>query len=130
MELRLIREPYKPDATLGTLATPFGNYFTLERPWLDNARGISCIPEGTYECRKRWSPSFKRNLYGLLDVPERGDILIHNGSWVTNSLGCILIGKTTFVADGRRGIGLSRLATQEFIDRMNFEPFTLSITRR
>lgn len=130
MVIQLVRDPYQPDATTGTMATPFGNYVTIERPWLDNARGISCIPEGTYSCRKRYSNHFKRNLYGVFEVPGRGDILIHNGSWPTDSLGCILIGKTTFVAQGRRGIGLSRLSTQEFIDKMNFEPFTLTIVRR
>ena len=130
----LMREPYADDATLGTMATPFGNFFILERPWLDNQRGKSCIPEGDYECRKRWSPHFKRHLYGVMDVPGRGDILIHSGSYIEHSLGCLLLGLTTFTiktADGsKRGIGLSRVAVDKLHDAMQWQPFTLSIRRK
>ena len=31
---------------------------TLERPWLQNKRNISCIPNGLYLCRRITSPRF------------------------------------------------------------------------
>ncbi len=35
---------------------------TIELPWLENQRRISCIPEGTYVIKKRYSPKFKWHL--------------------------------------------------------------------
>ena len=38
---------------------------TLELPWRDNQRGISCIPEGIYECKLAHSPSRGYDVYWL-----------------------------------------------------------------
>jgi hypothetical protein len=65
--------------------------FTLELPDLNNQRRISCIPEGTYNLKLHNSPKFKQ-VYWVQDVPGRSEILIHSGNYVSQILGCILVG--------------------------------------
>lgn len=64
---------------------------TLELPWKDNKRQISCIPEGEYKVIPRESPKFKKHFH-VLDVPGREYILIHPGNYYTQIRGCILPG--------------------------------------
>ena len=92
-ELTLQRDIQDGQATLGRLFID-GNFqcFTLERPWLNNQRGVSCIPEGTYNGAIQRSPRFKRDLPELLDVPDRDQILIHMGNSPRDTQGCILVG--------------------------------------
>ena len=65
---------------------------TLELPYLDNQRNISCIPVGVYRCRKRVSPKFGL-CFIVEDVPGRSYILIHRGNFYSDIRGCILVGK-------------------------------------
>ena len=65
---------------------------TLELPWRNNARRISCIPDGTYKCVKRVSKKYGHHWH-VLDVPNRSLILIHSGNFNHHTLGCILVGK-------------------------------------
>ena len=64
---------------------------TLELPWLENKRRVSCIPSGVYTVKKRWSEKYGWHLH-VLDVPGRDWILIHFGNFYTDILGCILPG--------------------------------------
>jgi hypothetical protein len=66
--------------------------FTLERPAPQFQNEYHCIPAGTYKISIYDSPRFGR-LMPLLDVPGHSGIEIHWGSFVTNSHGCILVGK-------------------------------------
>lgn len=62
---------------------------TVELPWLQNRRRISCIPEGQYELRKRFSPTFRWHFI-LFGVPGRSAILIHPANNAALELqGCI-----------------------------------------
>jgi hypothetical protein len=81
---------------------------TLELPWLNNQRRVSCIPEGTYKCVKHKSPKFGSTFW-VKDVPERSQILIHVGNFaasknpktgVPDTLGCILPGLRFADIDG------------------------------
>jgi len=68
---------------------------TLENPWLDNQRNISCIPEGEYKVRLRLArESASRDYLHLLvqDVPNRDWILFHRGNTAKDTSGCILVG--------------------------------------
>lgn len=89
MEIVLHRM-YLPEATHGLLQ--LGDYrisFTLELPWVSNQRSISCIPEGRYELRRRYSPRFKEH-FEVVDVPDRTAILIHPANNAQRELrGCI-----------------------------------------
>lgn len=85
-----------PDRTLGSLKDEDGNIIakTLERPWLNNAKGVSCIPAGIYDVSKQ--PPKADRPYTYFRLPDnqtkRTGILIHIGNDPTDSSGCILVG--------------------------------------
>jgi len=107
---------------------------TLELPWRDNSKGVSCIPNGVYECYKRFSSKFGQ-VYEVRDVPDRLGILIHIGNYggdrskglKSDIEGCILIGKSVGIINGQKCILNSRLAMKEFVAKTNGEPFILNI---
>ena len=77
----------------GTNGTLFYNKeflgFTIELPWKENKRVISCIPEGVYELKPRYSKKFMHHLF-LKEVKDRRLILIHPGNNAKYELqGCI-----------------------------------------
>lgn len=62
---------------------------TIELPWKDNQRRISCIPEGSYRIRKRFSEKFKWHLE-VINVKSRDLILFHSANNALKELqGCI-----------------------------------------
>ena len=62
---------------------------TIELPWKDNQRRISCIPEGIYKIRKRFSPKFKWHIE-IMNVKNRDYILFHPANNALKELnGCI-----------------------------------------
>lgn len=102
--------------------------YTLERPWLNNAVNVSCIPAGIYEARwleRSGSGKYKR-VWHVADVPGRSGILIHAGNLVRHTLGCILPGITRrwgpelFVGGSRSALGRMR-------DQLEGEDFVLVI---
>ena len=67
---------------------------SLELPWLQNNRNVSCIPSGSYRVTKGSSRRFPECFY-IHSVPARDGILIHPGNNVRDSQGCILPGLDT-----------------------------------
>ena len=99
INLLLIRDTFSDKSTIGELFIN-GERFcdTLENPWLDNQRNISCIPEGEYPVRLRLArESATREYLHLLvqDVPNRDYILFHRGNFPKDTSGCILVGQGT-----------------------------------
>ena len=99
INLLLIRDMFTANSTIGELFIN-GERFcdTLENPWLDNQRNISCIPEGNYKVRLRLPrESATRDYLHLLvqDVPNRDYILFHRGNFPKDTSGCILVGQGT-----------------------------------
>lgn len=89
MEFNLTRV-YKSGGTNGTL-TLNGHFvcFTIELPWRENTKKISCITEGMYELQPRFSDKHKAHLQ-VLDVYNRNQILIHAANDALVELqGCI-----------------------------------------
>jgi hypothetical protein len=88
-----------PKQTLGVLRhEPTGwACCTLELPWADNENRRSCIPPGrggeaiTYRAKRHESPRYGETLY-LPGVPGRSEILVHAGNYISDTLGCILVG--------------------------------------
>ena len=81
---------YFPEGTNGIL-TCEGKIIckTIELPWKNNERGVSCIPEGKYFIRKRYSPKFKWHLE-VVGVKNRSYILFHPANNALTELnGCI-----------------------------------------
>lgn len=95
-----IRRWYQPDCTLGRLT--FGNFecFVLELPDLNNKVDISCIPEGTYLAKKRFSPNKKQIVIEYIDVPNRTFIQMHKGNTIRRLKGCQAVGKGLGWLDG------------------------------
>ena len=89
MEITLIRQ-YHERGVNGTLF--FGSQRicdTIELPWLNNQRRISCIPEGRYKLSKRYTPRFDIHCR-VENVPGREAILIHSfNRALKESKGCI-----------------------------------------
>ena len=96
INLLLIRDTFSKESTLGELFLNGERICdTLENPWLDNQRNISCIPEGEYPVRLRLArESASRDYLHLLvqDVPNRDWILFHRGNTAKDTSGCILVG--------------------------------------
>lgn len=88
--LTLVRRKLLSTVTLGEFLFK-GKYLcaTMELPWLQNAKGKSCIPVGTYSMEWSYSPSFRRNTWRLIDVPGRDGILIHAANFTRQLKGCI-----------------------------------------
>lgn len=63
--------------------------YTIELPWRNNEVNRSCIPEGTYVLKRRYSTKFRWHLE-IKDVPGRSYILIHPANHAARELkGCI-----------------------------------------
>jgi hypothetical protein len=89
MVLQLLRT-YFPDGTNGILECE-GKLIcnTIELPWKNNETKVSCIPEGKYFIRKRYSKKFQWHLE-VLDVKNRSLILFHPANNALQELnGCI-----------------------------------------
>lgn len=90
MKTITLRRTYLKDRTTGVLSGPdgfIGN--TLERPWLDNRRSVSCIPEGTYVVQRDRVGRF--TWFAVQNVPNRSNIEFHLGTLPEHSEGCILM---------------------------------------
>lgn len=110
LPLYLLDRVYLEDRTLGSIYGPNAGLIckTLELPWKDNQRSISCIPEGKYLVT--YSPPVVKDdpnteedesggrhprpyaHYIVHNVPGRSGILIHRGRTPDWSKGCITVG--------------------------------------
>jgi hypothetical protein len=89
MTLRLSRT-YFPDGTNGKLDYE-GTFisYTIELPWNQNEKKVSCIPEGEYLLKKRYSQKFQWHIE-VVDVANRSFILFHPANNALKELyGCI-----------------------------------------
>lgn len=139
----LTSSPSTDEGTFGMMVLDDGSdMHTLELPWRDNAPQISCIPAGTYLCELVWSPRFKTQLYGLRNVPQRSDILIHWANWAGDRAkgwkselqGCIAPGVAVGVLNNhaghpQRAVIQSRRALHDLMAWAAGQPFELEIRR-
>jgi hypothetical protein len=89
MVLELTRT-YFPNGTNGKLECKGKSICnTIELPWRENETRVSCIPEGKYFIKKRYSQKFQWHLE-VLDVKNRSLILFHPANNAMQELnGCI-----------------------------------------
>ncbi len=108
MIITLTRTHYLEDCTIGVLQVGENTYNTLERPWKNNATNVSCIPTGQYKFTHHgWGLNSKlkyKNVWRLLDVPNRTGILVHVGNKAKNTQGCILVGKGVNIRHGKASV--------------------------
>lgn len=126
----LKRNTYRPDGIFGELfikGYPTSFCVTLEHAYKCENGYEPKIAAGTYECRRRQSPKFAREVFQVLDVPPfHGtpvtDIEIHIGNFNHDSIGCILLGRTIQESDaGEWAIDFSRATFDQFMDSLTGE---------
>ena len=89
MEL-ILKRMYLPEGTNGKIWLQQQLIcMTIELPWKDNMIRKSCIPEGRYSLKRRFSERFGWHI--LIDlVPNRSLILFHPANYAQKELnGCI-----------------------------------------
>jgi|SRR5436189_5382789 len=118
MKLELIRT-YYPNGTNGELLLNGDRLSsTIELPWKNNEPKVSCIPEGEYELKKRYSKKFGEHFI-LVNVPERSYILLHPANDALKELkGCIA--PVSFLTGEGKG-SQSRRALQKLSEAINPE---------
>jgi hypothetical protein len=95
--LKIVRFPSTSEGTFGIFfdANKHGEWLpfalTLERRWLNNEKGKSCIPVGEYICGRVTSPKFG-DTFEIKNVKDRTEILFHKGNLDDDSHGCVLVG--------------------------------------
>ena len=101
---------------------------TIELPWLDNNKRISCIPIGKYRVVRRYTTKHG-NHFHVLNVPGRSYILIHSGNYYHQFLGCIGVGESHADIDknGYLDVTSSKNKMRELINILPIE-FELIIT--
>lgn len=104
-------------------------FHTLELPWKDNQRNISCIPKGEYVAKVHTSPRFGRCLW-IQDVPNRSEVLVHRGNYYTDIRGCILIGSglTDINADGELDVTNSSSSMKKLMSYIDTDEVVITIS--
>jgi hypothetical protein len=134
MYLELHRTSQNAVQTLGQLFIMNENHLayacfaTLELPWRENKRQISCIPCGVYTVKKRWSLKYGHHLH-ILEVSGRSFILFHSGNFWWQIRGCILVGTghRDINSDGHQDVINSRVAMKNLMQWMTADEVTLNI---
>lgn len=123
----LLERTYYQSGTHGVLTFSDGTkFYTLENPWLDNQRRISCVPEGIYKMGMHNSPLVTRLTGGdytraweVLDVKDRTYILVHQGNYTKDTAGCILVGLSSDFQGAEPVVWRSREAFDMFMEKMS-----------
>lgn len=121
--VRLTRFAYTPQGTFGRLVIDGEEFYTVERPWLDNKPKVSCIPEGTYTLKKRESGVVSRSTGGayskgweVTKVPGRSFIMLHPGNSMDDLEGCISPGRALGTVSGKWAVLSSRPAFDDIME--------------
>lgn len=127
--IHLERFCYAPWGTFGFITLPSGlNLASVERPWINNQKMISCIPVGEYDCIPR---RFYRGGYDavqVLGVPNRSHILFHIGNYVHNLNGCIGVNSIHGAKGNEWCAWQSKDAFRRFMDEVGGSKSRLIIT--
>lgn len=99
---------------------------TLELPWCDNQKGISCIPDGEYKLSPYPSSRFGE-VYIVNDVPNRTGILIHTGNTASDIEGCILVGDSYGKLNGKKAVLNSKQTFKVLKELLGNEEYMLNI---
>lgn len=127
-DLTLKRISSNPIGTFGVLINntiPF--VITRELPWYDNRKNLSCIPTGIYTCKRTNSPKFGET-FEILNVPNRTNILFHQGNFIHDTQGCILVAEKFEYINNAPIISESKIGFKEFMDlQQDTDTFNLTI---
>lgn len=134
--VKLERFAYTPQGTFGRITYGTFTSYTLERPWDGNKPFVSCIPEGTYQLQWYASPKFGPTWALLGDTVSlqpsskaRSAILVHSANTTDQLQGCIALGTTLGVLNGRWAVANSRSAVQSFLERSKGHDLRIEISQ-
>ena len=115
LELTLNRT-YYPEGTNGQINIADKRLCSsIELPWKANRTQASCIPEGIYELKKRYSPKHGHHLQ-VINVPGRDLILLHPANDALKELkGCIA---PVSLLTGEGKGNSSRIALKKVLDKV------------
>lgn len=121
MDIEILRT-YKAKGTNGDMKVDdaFVSH-TIELPWKENKKGVSCIPEGTYEVKRRFSEKHGNHLI-VTGVPNRDLILFHPANDATKELRGCIAPVSKFSGDGK-GV-LSRPVFEKLI-KLTYSAFDI-----
>ncbi len=102
---------------------------TLELPWLDNARNVSCFGEGEYLVKymPRSASGKYTRVWHVQNVKGRTGILFHKGNFLRDTNGCVLVGLKHFVNNGTYAISSSANAFKRMRDELQQQDFILNV---
>jgi hypothetical protein len=126
MKITIIRTTENEFGTFGTLIIDKRVVCqTLELPWKNNEKDVSCIPAQIYKCICWESPTKGKCLH-ILGVPGRDNVLIHKGNTIKDSEGCILVGMSVaeIMVDGtlKDGVFPSSKAMDKLLEVIGYVP--------
>ena len=137
--VNLLRTKFTDHGTFGLVSFDGLRMKSLELPWRNNMRKLSCIPTGDYKCQIVNSPRFGR-VYGVLAVSGRSSILIHSANLAGDRIkgfdtqleGCIaMYERDGFLTNSKGRMQKAGLVSRPAVTRLmqwaNSEPFTLKI---
>ncbi len=114
IQLERLKSLSGPEQTIGMLVAPGGfKCFTIERPWVNNAPYVSCIPEGLYLLKYGRYNRGDYDAYEFNKVRDRTLIKIHVANRAIDVLGCIGLGDSI----SRLNDDLAVLNSQDAFDR-------------
>lgn len=128
-DLSIERFAYTPMGVFGRCYIAGQELFTVERPWLNNERSISCIPEGRYTCSPRFYNKGGYDAIEITQVPGRTNVLLHKGNTMHDLAGCIAITAKLGCVEGIWGGVNSREAFRILMDHYGSADFILEIVR-
>jgi len=114
---------------------PDVRWYTMERPWLNNTVGISCIAPAPGAAAKYYA--LRRGTFSrgggypdleFIEVPGRSAIEVHAANLAEELRGCIAPGKTLASFAGKWGIANSRAALQEILDAIDEDDIAIVIS--
>ena len=102
---------------------------TLELPWRQNQRGISCIPRGVYQLRLDRYYAGDYDCWEICDVANRSEIKIHIGNTIKDVRGCVVLGTGLGWIDSKWAVRSSGTAFRAFMEAMeDYGDATIIIT--
>lgn len=116
--VQLLRIFKRTDGVFGVLSIDnFPLCLTCERPWLNNQKGISCIPTGHFGPKRVNSPKFGNTFE--VPVEGRSEILFHSGNIDDDSHGCIILGEEfNKWTTGQLSVSSSKIAFALFMQEL------------
>lgn len=91
---------------------------TLELPWRNNEKGISCVDAGTYPATIRADGTLGWRVELIDESGNRKNIQLHVGNYQRQIKGCVLVGDDVTVSNGECMVPNSRATLNRLADAM------------